>query len=174
MSIKLKEGDVFSWSFKNIDRMGDDPYWHCSQICETSVTSDGEVFLYDTYWGDAFRDSRFPSHDLDRVDLVFLGNLSDYNHCSYADRAFFDDSEFLSLNHCNNTTGNLFIKKSAKKSIKKMRVVARRIVNNNKSKASHYQDKYEESLKQLHDLKIDSTIYLDVAVSLNDEYEDEQ
>ena len=131
--IDMKEDDVFYWSNEKVN------YWCCSRI---ALFYGGR--LLDTYWlhfyrndpndvgpdaGKPYRVSySYQSTEVVRDDseLKFLGNLDDYDwkgerSTSEPYDKQYDQSDILDLNHANSTSGGIFIKKGAVKSIEVQR-----------------------------------------------------
>lgn len=108
----FKEGDFYRWSFKEEYTKGksyEGLYWCKSQI----AYFDGK-YLYDTYW--VSNNSNYEI-DLDKVDLVFIGNIFDYEKISEYEKQYYDPKDILDISHPNNRIGNsLFVRKGASKS----------------------------------------------------------
>ena len=106
----FKEGDFYRWSYKNeILRGTTDTYWCKSQI----AYFDGK-YLKDTYWSTGSSNYEI---DLSKVDLVFMGNIFDYEKIYEYEKQYYDPKDILDISHPDNRIGNsLFVRKGASKS----------------------------------------------------------
>ena len=122
---KLREGDIYRWRFRdpNTDTRAYGSYHCCSCI---AIVHRGT--LKDTFWqiGESFSDGRsFMMEDLPKLELTFLGNLSDLVSAKEYEADYYDDADIVDLNHSNRTTGNFYLRKGAKRSRDKMESIAR-------------------------------------------------
>lgn len=120
----LKEGDVYRWSYRDpkTDGRAYGSYHCCSRI---AIVHRGT--LKDTFWqiGQSFSDGRsFSLEDLPKLELKFLGNLSDMASAKEYEADYYDDADIVDLNHSNSTRGNFYLRKGAKRSQDKMLAVA--------------------------------------------------
>jgi hypothetical protein len=120
---KLQDGDVYRWRYKepgpNDGAWG--RYHCCSQI---AIAKDG--WLRDTYWhsrGDT--DRTFGPDDLSKLELTFLGNLSELERAEEWKADYYADADIVNLNHANSSRGNFYLRKGAQRSADKMLEVAR-------------------------------------------------
>ena len=151
-----KEGDVFSWSYKETDYNSSTQYWCCSR--EGVVASNG--ILYDTFWGIGINGNgrRFQLEDLEsEIDVKFLANLNDYEPCKKEDRAYYDDKDFLDLSNSNNS-GKYYLRKGAVKSLDKMRKILQRNVKDAERKLVRAKQDLEWEKRNLEELTIDSYV----------------
>ena len=106
----FKEGDFYRWSYKDeILRGTTDLYW-----CKSRIAYFNGDYLHDTYWS-----SSSSQHivDPDKVDLVFMGNIFDYEKISEHEKQYYDIKDILDISHPNNRLGdNLFVRKGASRS----------------------------------------------------------
>lgn len=118
---KLREGDVYRWSYR--DTKAHESYWCCSCI---AIVHHGR--LRDTFWqiGASFNDGRsFGAEDLPKLELKYIGNLSELDKVPEYQADYYDDADIVDLNHSNQSTGNFYLRKGAKRSLSKMLAVAR-------------------------------------------------
>lgn len=122
--MNYKKDDIVRWYYSSMylaSLKGYSPY-HCrSQI----AVFNGEKFV-DTYW---YGSDNF-YFGLDRIgesnDIVveYVGNFADLEKqstgLSYLER-YYDKNDIINLNHANDTSGNLYLKKGAKRSLKVMK-----------------------------------------------------
>lgn len=165
---KLTEGDIFRWSYndQNVDPRTWGTYHCCSRI---AVVQDGR--LHDTYWcifskergkwltGGSGRS--FGLEDIARLDLTRLANHADLQSAREYDADYYDDADIVDLNHPNCSGGHFFLRKGAKRSQKKMLVVARRKLERSISEeksAAYRSEKLRESIAQIEDGKLDGFI----------------
>lgn len=123
-TIAIRDGDVYRWYFHSPDPDGDRSYgrYHC---CSNIAIGNGGR-LYDTFWQSGNDRRSFGADDLPRLKLTFLGNLSDYQMASESQADYYDDSDFMDLNHSNSPRNNFYLKKGAERSQTKMLDAARR------------------------------------------------
>lgn len=124
-AITLREGDVFRWRYREPgDDRGKWGRYHCCSC--VAIARNGR--LCDTYWqiGGSFpHDGRsFGVDDLQKLELVRLGNLSDLERKDEYQSDYYDDADIVDLNHPNSTRGNFYLRKGAKRSAKKMKEMA--------------------------------------------------
>lgn len=168
-----KEGDVFSWSYKETERNSSTQYWCCSR--EGVVASNG--LLYDTFWGIGINsDGRaFKQEDVDsKIEVTFLANLNDYESCKKEDRAYYDDKDFLDLSNSNKSCF-FYLRKGAVKSLDKMRKILERNIKDAEYKLASAQRDLEWEKGQLEELTLDSYVWARDGVSMEDvSYLDEE
>ncbi len=118
----LREGDVYRWCYRE---PGDDRQWgryHCCSL-RGIVRRDGR--LWDTYWSSGHDGRSFGVDDLAKLDLTYLGNLSDLEKVPEWNADYYDDADIVNLNHANSTRDNFYLRKGAKRSAAKMLETAR-------------------------------------------------
>lgn len=167
-----KEGDVFSWWYKEVDHNSSTQYWCCSQT--GIVQNDGR--LYDTYWGYGANDGRSFSLTSvgDKIEVKFVANLNDYNPCRKEDQCYYNDEDFLNLSNSNNS-GKYYLRKGAVKSLDKMRKILQRNVKDAERKLIKAKQDLEWEKRKLSELTIDSYVYANNDVSVEDvSYLDEE
>lgn len=119
-----KDNDVFDWSYPSADARPWGDYHCCSRI---GIFRKGR--LYDTYWqiGESFHNGRsFSAEDIGpKIDVIFRGNLADYERVPEYQADYYAAADILDLNHPNSTRGNFYLRRGAVRSIEKMLAVAR-------------------------------------------------
>lgn len=126
---EFKENDVFLWSWteEELKKRQDSIqagtlYWCCSNIC---IANDSGV-LKDTFWSSS---SENKIVDPEKVDLVYLGNLDDYEKVS-GEWEFenYADKDCLNLTHSNCSRGLWYVRKGAQFCpVKKKRVLEQKL-----------------------------------------------
>jgi len=167
-----KEGDVFSWWYKEVDYNSSTQYWCCSQI---GIVQENGI-LYDTYWGYAVNDGRsFSLNSVgEKIEVEFIANLNDYNPCQKEDQCYYNDEDFLNLSNSNNS-GKYYLRKGAVKSLDKMRKILQRNVKDAERKLVRAKQNLEWEKRNLEELTIDSYVYANNGVSVEDvSYLDEE
>lgn len=162
-----KEGDVFAWSYKDIDLNSSTQYWCCSMV--GVVASNG--IMYDTFWGIGINDSGryFTQDDLEsKIDVKFLANLNDYETCKREDRAYYHDKDFLDLSNSNNGNRFFYLRKGATKSLDKMRKILERNLKDAEYKLTSAQQNLEWEKRKLEELTLDSYVWARDGVSMED------
>lgn len=121
--IIYKEGDIVYWGYsqKYINGLSykSDLYWARSKI---AVFSCGKFM--DTFWygGDNF--SFGPEEIGEKIEVRYVGNFneldkqSDYTKAEELEK-YYESSDIVNLNHSNNSRGNLYLRKGAKRSLTK-------------------------------------------------------
>lgn len=108
----FKEGDYYRWSFKEEYSKGksyESLYW-----CRSGIAYFDGNLLCDTYWSTNISNYKI---DLDKVDLVFMGNIHDYEKISIHEKQYYDPKDILDVSHSDNRISNsLFVRKGASKS----------------------------------------------------------
>ena len=113
----MKEGDIYRWTYRESGNDRDFGRYHCcSRIA--IVQPDGR--LRDTFWSSGSDGRFFGADDLPRLDLTFLGNLSDLDKEPEWKADYYDDADIVNLNHSNSSRDNFFLRKGAKRSAAKM------------------------------------------------------
>jgi hypothetical protein len=115
---RLKDGDIFHWSYK--DERGDRTamYWCKSRI---AVVKDG--YLQDTYWHSGASTYWKLGEVEQLLNLEFIANFADIEKQQEYMSEDYDDADCLNLNHANSSKGNFYIRKGAKRSAAKMKEV---------------------------------------------------
>lgn len=123
MDISIEEGNVFRWSYRE---PGDDRQWGRYHCCSNFVIA-RKGRLCDTYWSmsGGSDNKSFGLDDLSKLELTFLGNLSDLEKTDEYQADYYDDADIVDLNHSNSSRGNFYLRKGAKRSQKKMLEAAR-------------------------------------------------
>lgn len=121
----LRDGDIYRWGYRdpktNSAPWGD--YHCCSRV---AIVKHGR--LYDTYWqtGQSFSGCKsFGPDDLPKLTLERLGNMAELEAAKEYQADYYDDADIVDLNHSNNTRGNFYLRKDAKRSRDKMEAIAR-------------------------------------------------
>lgn len=161
-----KEGDVFSWCYKEIDYKSSTQYWCCSGT--GVVASNG--LMYDTFWGIGINNNGrvFTQEDVEsKIDVTFLANLNDYESCKKEDRTYYDDKDFLDLSNSNNSCF-FYLRKGAVKSLDKMRKILERNIKDAEFKLTSAQQNLEWEKRKLEELTLDSYVWARDGVSMED------
>ena len=130
--INWKEGDIFHWSWNDemldtehckLQSQSGTLYWCCSRI--GVVKGDR---LVDTYWYSDSSSNKTFSKDYiqENMELVFIANQDDLVKADPSERMYYLDEDCVDLNHPNNTSGNFYIRKGAKKNLDKMKRIVQR------------------------------------------------
>lgn len=125
----IKDGDIFRWRYKDEkpEQLGAWGRYHCKSRIAIAK-KDGR--LIDTFW----------CHSLERaggmdcaqwtyeeagehLELTLLGNLAELEKRPEYHANYYDDADYLDLNHSNSSTGNFYVRKGAQRSRDKMRSV---------------------------------------------------
>ena len=122
--MKYRKGDIVKWSYTSYKlkslRDGDNggtTYWCCSRI----AIFNGERFV-DTYWYGSDNRS-FGVDDIgDTHEVKYVANLDELvlqnDYVRYDDLTrYYNREDIVDLNHPNNSRGNLYLRKGAKKDI---------------------------------------------------------
>lgn len=129
---EFKEGDVFRWRWSDremdTDRRKEEMragvlYWCCSRIC----IADSCGKLWDTFWSIRRNcDNRLV--DPNKCELVFLGNLNDFDEAREPELNYYSDSDIMNISHSNMSRGGFYVRKGAKRDAGKVReIICRRI-----------------------------------------------
>ena len=125
--MEYRKGDIVYWSYtkeelkrKNHGNNNGTTYWCCSGI----AVFNGERFV-DTYWGGGdSMNKAFSIDDIEKSHEIreYVGNFdeldkqSDYTRASDLEN-YYKSEDIVNLNHSNNSRGNLYLRKGAKKDI---------------------------------------------------------
>lgn len=159
-----QKNDIVFWHYSDIYLValkGYSPY-HCrSQI----AVFDGEKFV-DTFWYGNENFSFGPEKIGWDIVVEYVGNFADLEarnstRLSYL-RQYYDEKDIVNLNHPNNTSGNLYLRKGAKRSLEVMRESIRSKIREAETQIMYLGNSLAESRKNLEDLTeetIDSTYF---------------
>lgn len=118
----MKENDIYKWSWKDEhlpSKNYGDAYWCCARLAKVI---DGN--LMDLFWSMG-ESSHSRKLDINKIDLVYLGNLDDYQEVRTTDEFKYynkeDTLDILHANHSGNWGKCFFIKKGAVKSKDKIK-----------------------------------------------------
>ena len=118
----MKENDIFKWSWKDEhspSKNYSDAYWCCARLAKV-IKGD----LMDLFWfmGESSQSRKL---DINNVDLVYLGNLDDYQEVRTTDEfRYYNKEDTLNISHSNHSDNwgkCFFIKKNAVKSKDKIK-----------------------------------------------------
>ena len=118
----MKENDIYKWSWKDehlLSKNYGDAYWCCARLAKV-INGD----LMDLFWsmGESSQSKRL---DTNKVNLVYLGNLDDYQEVRTTDEfKYYNKEDTLNISHANYSDywGRcFFIKKDAVKSKDKIK-----------------------------------------------------
>lgn len=170
IDMELKEGDIYRWSWnsKELGKRKDSAscgtlYWCCSRI----GIVDNKGRLVDTY---SSYDPRTFSNDKisELLDVEFIANMGDLEKVDSSNRAYYLDSDCVDLNHSNNTRGNFYIRKGAKKSLAKMKKILNRAIKEEENTLEYTINQINSLKKDLAELTEESGIYVGEDVPLYD------
>lgn len=115
-----RNGDVVRWRYseRELERLnhgnnGGTTYWCCSQI---AVFNESKGVFEDTFWNSC-DNKTFQPDDQDRV-LAYVGNFDEWKRQTQTYEyliKYYRESDIINLNHPNNSSYNLYLKKGAKK-----------------------------------------------------------
>ncbi len=109
MTEKLREGDIFTWRYKeDVEKRRynngvNTAYWCKSQI---AVVKNGD--LVDTYWSSSGHDGSYL--DPNEIVLTFRGNPADMEKIYPGERVFYRDEDIVDMNHPNNSGAPVYAK----------------------------------------------------------------
>ena len=118
----MKENDIYQWSWKDehmLSKNYGDAYWCCARLAKV-INGD----LMDLFWsmGESPQSKRL---DTNKVNLVYLGNLDDYQEVRTTDEfKYYNQEDTLNILHANHSVNwgkCFFIKKDAVKSKDKIK-----------------------------------------------------
>lgn len=116
--MKINEGDIFRWRYRDEKLNGDYlSYWAKSCI---AIAKDGR--LLDTYWGGVSDSTNWGYGEALRcLKLDRIGNFTELENRPEHLAEYYDEADYVNLNHANSPKGNFYIRKGAKRSAEKMR-----------------------------------------------------
>ena len=161
-----KEGDVFTWSYKETDYNISTQYWCCSRT--GVVASNG--LMYDTFWGIGINSegTRFNLEDLEsEIEVKYIANLNDYELSRKEDQCYYDDKDLLNLSNSNNR-GIYYLRKGVVKSLNKMKKILERNIKDAEQKLKSAQNSLEWEKRQLEEITTDSYVCAREGVSVAD------
>lgn len=151
-----KDGDIVYWSYsqKYIDSLKykSDLYWCKSRI----ATFNGKKFT-DTYWYGSDNLSFTPEEIGERFEVQYVSNFADldkqndYSKFEDFDK-YFEAADIVDLNHPNNSRGNLYLRKGAKRSLTKIKESLEYQIKRSQEKIDHQNwilDQEKEKLTNL-------------------------
>lgn len=171
MENKMKNQDVYRWSYKNTEGMFE-PY-HCKS--RIGIYRDEKNVLADTFWSGSYHNNRcFSMKECEElIDLTYLGNLDDFESASKSDQAMYDDKDFLNLNHSNSSRGNCYLRKGAVKSKEKMHKIIKRNAAKLKEDYEYAKRAYQWEIAKLDSEELEYVSALDGVSLADDSYQDE-
>jgi hypothetical protein len=113
----MKEGDIYRWNYRE---PGDDRNYGRYHCCSRIAIADARGRLRDTYWSSGSDGRVFVEADLPKLDLTYLGNLSDLEKAPEWQADYYDDADIVNLNHSNSSRDNFYLRKGAQRSRAKM------------------------------------------------------
>lgn len=108
--MNIKDGDYFSYSWKDGKGPSTDPYWCRDGRCVACTNKEGHIYLIDTYNYWPFKEGQLEKSvftrdgldqeysrfvDLDKFDLDFICNLNDYELVSSHNKDDYDGVIFV-------------------------------------------------------------------------------
>lgn len=154
--MKIKENDVFKFYYNNKYRKKISYPKHCfdGQLV-AKENREGELVLVDTYYGFGFNQHNtiFALKEAKKKgELTFKCNLDEVEATSKGQLNYFDDKDIFDLSYQHKCCKAYFKRKDAKKSIKKMKKVIQRKIDDNNRKikyAEHDIEMLKEELKKV-------------------------
>jgi hypothetical protein len=119
--VKIKENDVFSFSFNEAElKKRFEPYWCMDGRMIAKKMHDGSIMFYDTYW--THSPERYYTHEklLELGEMKFVCNLNDVEEIKEYDLKYYDDNDIINLSYQHGCYGKFAIKKGTKKSTAKI------------------------------------------------------
>ena len=156
----MNKGDVYKWEYKGSLGNQADLYWCKARL----AIFDGET-LFDLYW---HNQSSRNIVNVDEVNLTFIANMDDLRNCNEGEMVYYEDKDCVSLNHPNSTRGNFYVFKKAKRSLRKMRLIQQRIVDNEREKMERASRNLSYALKELNSLTIESSVMANTEIDFYD------
>jgi hypothetical protein len=152
----VKNNDIYSWSYndetlkkKKDGNNGGTTYWCVSNI---AIYNKKRKCLIDTYWSTGSKVCFNIKEIKKQLILKYIGNLDKLNPCSKEDFNYYDNKNCINITHSNMSRGGYYLKKNAKRSIKKMKMILKNKIDNLKSDIVFKQNtlkRYEDKLKNL-------------------------
>ena len=114
-NISLKDGDIYFWSFKEVDldRGYEFTYWCKSR---KAVVWDGRII--DTYWNTLGSDDYIVHPN--EVNLEYQGNTNEMTVIDRWETEYYTPDNIVSMAHPNNSGGPIYLKPGSKKNVKVM------------------------------------------------------
>lgn len=147
--------DIVIWNYsqKYIDSLSykNDLYWAKSRI----AVFDGQKFV-DTYW--SYDNLSFKPEEIgEKFEIQYVGNFADLDkqndYVKFEDlEKYYDDADIVDLNHANNSRGNLYLRKGAKRSLTKIKEKLEYQIKRSQEKIDHLNwilDQEKEKLANL-------------------------
>ena len=142
MSVAMKKGDYFRWSWKEMPNDSYElSYWCCAQI----AGFDGDR-LKDIYWGTGSGKSWTPEEAESRLNLTFIANQDDISTAP-CDYYLYDKSDVVNLSHPNRHGSGLYIKKGARKSKRAIMEVVESNLERLERQIEFAKDRIEKNIK---------------------------
>ena len=151
----MKKNDVYRWWYKDASNRFE-PYW-CKSCIGIVKDNGDELYLVDTY-GLSNNTVFGMGYIEENLDLVFLGNLDDFELIKEWDVVYYDDSDIMDLTHSNSYGPLIYVRKGAVRSIEKMRSVLLAQLEKCRYKADYYTREVEDYERRLNELTVDSHI----------------
>ncbi len=151
--MNYKKDDIVFWSYseaKLFSLKGYSPY-HCrSQI----AVFNGERFV-DTFWYGGENFSFGPEEIGSNIVVEYVGNFADLDkqnsRLEYL-RQYYDSKDIVNLNHSNNTSGNLYLRKGAKRCLETMKKFLSGKIQSRERELEYLKQSLESDKKALQDL----------------------
>lgn len=130
MQREWRVGDIVKWWFtdeelkrKNHGNNNGTTYWCCSNIAV--MREDG--CFHDTFWN--HDNKKFAPDKIGRIyEVDFIANFDELEHVAHDNKYLiekyrnqYDPHDIVDLNHSNNSSGNFYVRRGAKKKIDVMR-----------------------------------------------------
>ncbi len=163
----MRKGDIYSWRYNperleklNHGNNGGTTYWCCSQI----AVWNGDR-LVDTYWTNGNRSLSFDKANiLKNLKLEFLANEKRITKINKGDTIYYREKDIVNLTHANSYGSKVYLRNGAKKSIKKMRSVLLRHIEDAERRKENATSDAERFTKILKNLTIESYLPCNVDI----------
>lgn len=151
--MNYKKDDIVFWSYseaKLLSLKGYSPY-HCrSQI----AIFNGEKFV-DTFWHGGENFSFGPEKIGSDIVIEYVGNFADLdkqNSRLECLRRYYDSKDIVNLNHSNNTSGNLYLRKGAERCLETMKKFLSGKIQSRERELEYSKQSLESDKKSLQNL----------------------
>jgi len=137
MTTTLTEGDVFFWSWRDLERSH-----HC--YSRIAIVKDGR--LIDTYWGDMSSDRAI---DPEKADLEFKGNLATLEEINPWRARYYRREDVVDMRHANSDRAPVYVKPGAQRDPEVMRELGRYMIERAESEINMARYRIESIEKSL-------------------------
>jgi len=120
----MKQGDIYSWSYKDGYGSQADKYWCKSQI---AIFNDGK--LVDTFWSGGGHGIL----DLERINIKYKGNPKEMDEIGKHEKQYYKPENIVDMNHPNNSNAPIYLKPGTQKDQGIMLELVKQKISENKS-----------------------------------------